>query len=267
MIYRFKQEAKKMGNNNEQLLQVSELIYKGLNAKALPDKDNDYRKLIAKWEASEQFRDQVNIIAKGMRLKVADVTYEAGAIVLPLDHNSAFRFGGLTEIRKVLGNNKVETLSKRGTVVLGIITLLATFFRDEVDFLEYKQSPQTRSISQIATLLLEICNSLKDQYDDDKGDIPEYLREAWKIVLQLPRVKDGRSDPNSIEGIIDMLANHFVNEGLLVLDTSYRDEKAWFPTQRFIAQAERDTATRVYEYCMEIHQDQCNKRKNEETSE
>lgn len=251
----------------EQLLNASELIYKGLNSKALPDKDESYKKLIAKWEANEQFRNQVKVIAKGLRLKVADVTYEAGAIVLPLDHNSAFRFGGLTEIRKVLGNNKVETLSKRGTVVLGIIALLAAFFRDEVDFLEYKQSPQTRSITNITTLLLEICNSLRDQYIDDKGDIPEYLREAWELVLQLPRVKDGRPNPNSVEGIIDMLATHFVDEGLLVLDTSNRDEKTWFPTQRFITQAERDTATNIYEYCMVIHQEQRNKQQNKGSTE
>lgn len=252
-----------MITENEQLLHASELIYKGLNSKASPEKDESYKKLIAKWQANEQFRDQVAVIARGLRLKVADVTYEAGAIVLPLDHNSAFRFGGLTEIRKVLGNTKVEALSKRGTVVLGIIALLAAFFRNEVDFLEYKQSPQTRSITNIATLFLEICKSLEDRYADDKGDIPEYLREGWELILQLPRVKDGRTDQNSVEGIIDMLANHFIKEGLLVLDTSNREEKAWFPTQRFIAQAERDTATGVYEYCMEIHQEQRNKLQKE----
>lgn len=247
----------------EQLLNASQLIYKGLNAKALPEKDGDYRKLIAKWEANELFRDQVNIIAKGLHLKVPDVSYEAGAIVLPLNHLSTFRFGGLTEIRKALGNNE----TKRGNVVLGLITLLATFFRDEIDFLEYKQSPQTRTINQITTLLIELCKSLKDQYETDKGDIPEYLREAWDPILQLPRVKDGKANPNSVEGIIEMLAKHFVDEGLLVLDTSQRDEKAWFPTQRFITQAERDTTTGIYEYCMRVHQEQIDRKKKEDVSE
>lgn len=252
-------------SDSEQLLKASELIYKGLHTKALPDKDSEYRKLVAKWEANEIFRDQVKVIAEGLRLKVADVSYEAGAIVLPLDHNSAFRFGGLTEIRKVLGNS--EAYSKRGTVVLGLITLLATFFRDEVDFAEYKNSPQTRTVNQAATLLLEVCKSLKDQYVTDKGDIPEYLREAWELILQLPRVKEGTANPNSVEGMIEMLANQFVNEGLLVLDTTSSHEKAWFPTKRFIAQAERDTTTGIYEYCMQVHQDQIDLLKSEGMSE
>lgn len=252
-------------SNIQPLQQAAELIYKGLNSKLTPSKDAYYKKLIAKWDANELFREQVNAIAKGFRLKVADVSYEAGAIIVPIDHHSAFRFGGLTEIRKSLKVGKHGALLKRGSVVLGLIALLATFFRDEVDFLGYEKGLQTRSVSQIATLLLEICESLQDEYDDDKGDIPDYLREGWQVMLLLPRVKQGKAAPNSVEGIIEVLAKQFVDEGLLVKDASNRDETAWFATQRFIAQAKRETVTGIYEYCMDIHRDQLKRRKAEAT--
>jgi len=112
----------------DQLEQASELIYKGLKTKLTPDKNSDYKKLVAKWEADELFRDQVKAIAKGLGLKVADVSYQSGAIILPKDQHSAFCFGGLTELRKTLGSNSEDALTKRGTVVLAIITLLAAFF-------------------------------------------------------------------------------------------------------------------------------------------
>lgn len=248
----------------KQLEQASLLIYKGLNSKALPDKDTDYKKLIAKWHANEIFRNQVDAIAKGLRLKVADISDEAGAIILPLDHNSAFRYGGLTKIRKSLKVKKGDAFSTRGAVVLGLIALLATFFRDELDIDEHKENLQTRTVSQIASVLLEICKSLKDQYEENKGDIPEYLCEGWKVMLRLSRVKKGKASPNSVEGIIIMLANQFVDEGLLVNDSSNRNEKSWFVTQRFIAQAENDTATGIYEYCMKIHQNQMDKKQIED---
>lgn len=251
----------------DQLEQASELIYKGLKTKLTPDKNSDYKKLVAKWEADELFRDQVKAIAKGLGLKVADVSYQSGAIILPKDQHSAFCFGGLTELRKTLGSNSEDTLTKRGTVVLAIITLLAAFFRDEVQFLEYKQAQQTQSLKNISRLLLEICKSLKDQHNQDKGDIPDYLRQGWEIILSLPEVKEGHANPSSVEGLIEMLTTRFVDEGLLVKDTGRDDEKAWFPTQRFIAQAERETATGIYEYCMQIHQDQQNKQISEAKSE
>ncbi len=245
----------------EQLEKAAKFIYKGLNVKNTPDKDNEYKKLIAKFEADELFRDQINAIAKGLSLKVVDVSYEAGVIILPLNQSSSFCFGGLTQLRKVLGNNSATV--KRGSVVLAMITLLAAFFRDEVQFQEYRQAQQTQTLSNMSRLLLDICKSLQAQYHDDKGDIPDYLRQGWEIILTLPKVKEGQANANSVEGLIEMLTICFVKEGLLVEDASRHNEKAWFPTQHFIAQAERETATGIYEYCMQIHNEQLNKQHTE----
>ncbi|NOQ14481.1 MAG: hypothetical protein GQ583_08415 [Methyloprofundus sp.] len=245
-----------MPSEIEQLENAAKLIYKGLNTKSSPTKDKDYQTLIAKYEADEYFRDKVHAIAKGLELKVAHVSNQVGAIILPKNQNSDFCFGGLTELRKTLGGNSDEVLTKRGTVVLAIIALLAAFFRDEVQFLEYKQGQQTQSLHNISRLLIQVCQSLAAQYHQDKDDIPDYLREGWEIILILPEVKEGQANASSIEGLIEMLSSKFVEEGLLIRDTSQTDEKAWFPTQRFIAQAERETATGIYEYCMQIHHEQ-----------
>lgn len=251
----------------DQLENASKLIYKGLNAKATPDKDNEYKKLIAKFEADELFRDQIDAIAKGLELKVVDVSYEAGAIILPLDQYSAFCFGGLEKLRKTLGKNTDDGSVKRGAMVLTIIALLATFFRDEVQFREYKQAQQTQTLHNISHLLLDICESLQARYHEDQEDIPEYLRQGWEIILNLPQIKEGQATPNSVEGLIEILTTRFIDEGLLVKDQSRYDEKAWFPTQRFIAQMERETATGIYEYCLRIYREQRNKQQNEAESE
>lgn len=249
--------------NIEQLEKASEFIYKGLNTKLTPQKDSDYKKLVAKWDGSESFRDTVHAIAKGLKLKVVSVSYDAGAIVLPKNHNSLFSYGGLTIIKKSLKISGDDNVAKRGTLVLGIITILASFFRDEHQFLEYREGQHTQSLTKITRLLVEICKSLKDQYQEDKEDIPEYLREGWEIILRLSRVKEGQPGLNSIEGIIEILIGQLVKEGLLVEDVNSINGKAWFPTKRFIAQAERDTTTNIYGYCMEIHHNQVNKKNKE----
>ncbi|WAK02242.1 hypothetical protein [Methylobacter sp. YRD-M1] len=248
----------------EQLQQAAEFIYKGLKITNKPKQDNYYKSLILKWESNQIFKDQVSAIAKGLQLKVVHASVDYGVIILPLNENSLFSFGGLQNIRKNLGcKGTDDAVLRRGVISLAMIAVMASFFRDEIQVIEYKEKIETQTLSGIVSLLLDICNSLKEKYDTDKADIPEYMREGWEIILRLPTVKEGSSSNiNSISGLITRIANLFVDEGLLKEDTHARDDLAWFPMKRFIEQSKRETSTGIFNYCMEIHYEQ--KKKFEE---
>jgi len=232
----------------------AEFIYKGLNTKQAPGRDKDYKQLIAYWESNSEFREITRIIAKGLRLKITDVSYQSGLILSPDDYYSLFSFGGLTELKKSLTGHTKDSVVQRATVILTVIAILAAFFRDEEQIFSYNSQIESKTLIQIVTLLKEACKSFKANIKDDRESTMSYLREGWEEILNLPDVSDSKIDINNIEGLIKMITRRFVEEGLLIQDKK-AEELSWFPTQRFISQVENETSNELYEYYKSIASD------------
>lgn len=241
----------------ERVLKSSQLIYKGLQPKASPEKDKEYKELLRLSLSSHEFTETLHSIAEGLSLVVVDIS-ERGIILSPSSTESRFAMG-ITEYRKELEGDmeaeKGDVVAKRGLIALAQVAIAATFFptAGDLDDDDYESLGNSASIKDINDVLVSMCNRIITE--EDQEVISPSVRKGATLILEMPDrlPKQKTNTLKSRFGMIAIVANHLDKTGLIkYLETS--DGGGFFPTYRYQQLLRRRAAGRLFEICHQLAQ-------------
>lgn len=160
-----------------------------------------------RWLDEGAFRQQVEAVAEGFKLRVVAVHPRAG-IVLGTQSESVFSYT-ITRFRKHIANEE-------GAVIgLVLVACCATFYPEDdaldVDDLE---APTAR-ISEVRDHLVKLCTTLESQHKRGEATA-ERWRKGWQQLLAMPQISEEarRISRSHLHGLVALLLQHLADSGL-----------------------------------------------------
>lgn len=188
---------------------AARLIAKGLQVRAVPANDKEYRDLLALYEGQSPFRDLVQDIALGLSLSVLSATAR-GLILMPADGDSRFAFR--------LGDMRLGmTMEEKALVVLIHTAIAAQFYPtgESLDDEMYNAPPVTER--QTLSVLKTICQHLAANSAAETQGLPKELEPGWQSVLLKPEARPDqqRRTVSTLEGLVSIVFRRLQDAGLV----------------------------------------------------
>lgn len=186
------------------------LINKGLQPRATPLSDKDYRAILALYDSNPTFRTLVDEVATGLGLTVLSISRD-GAFFAPDGPDSifAYRLGDMPSF------NSQET---RALAVLIHVAIGALFYptSEKLNDDGYNAPP----VSEVMALdsLKDICAEIALREDRAQLDgIPKELEPGWQSVLVKPetRPEAQRRNNTTLEGLVSAVFKQLREKGML----------------------------------------------------
>lgn len=232
--------------SNEQLTEVEEasrLVYKGLKPRHRATQDTEYAKLIAKWDASPNFRALVRSVASSMELMIMDVT-STQILLRPHGPQSTFRMS--------YQNMRFSKDANRGVLALVFVAVGAAFFRTG-NSLTRRDAPLLQmTIPQIVTVFTELCERIAAAAGDQEKRDDTLAEESWRVLLNIERdVNFSRASFKSREGIVQKVVSILEAQNMLIADKSGKAD-SYIPTPRLRLQLADVMTNDIFHGCITL---------------
>lgn len=223
--------------------EAARLIAKALRPRHSTPRDPDYARLLNRYRADPEFRVLAESIAAGLEL----VVLEAGETALwlaPADQSSLFA-ATLTEVRERIGD------LDKGLLALMQVAVAAAFFPTGRLLSASADEPGSATLDHILSVLLELCEQLKQQHGEDTELADAGLREAWRAVLSKPlrQPESSRAALSSLEGIARTVLARLEDYGLVKKEQG-GEAVFWLPTPRYRAQLRELAGNTIFRKCV-----------------
>ena len=197
---------------------AARLVSWSARPKERPARHDDYRQLVERYLASDDFAEIVDACAAGMGLNIT-VDPVVGAVT-SAEPDSPFRVtpGGLTR--------QLKHITKKASIATALIGIVRTLYPTTALLDNPHRVPQV-SVGAVVDYLNRLCEQLaEDAADSD-------LDELWRTWLRLrqTRADSQRSSANDRAGLVRKMCNILEAEGLLSHPTNV-DGGTWRATQR-----------------------------------
>lgn len=199
-------------NSESRTRLAARLIGKGLQPRAVPANDKEYRALVALYEAESDFRELVLDVAVGLELAVLSVS-PRGIILAPANAESRFAFR-LGDLR--------QNLSAEDKAILALIhTAIAAQFYPTGESLDdelYNAPPVTER--QTLTALKAACQQFAARGSAASQGLAAELQTGWMSVLDKPEAlpEQQRRRTSTLEGLVTLAFRHMLEAGLVRRD-------------------------------------------------
>lgn len=232
---------------------AAKLIYKGLNTKANPHQDREYRDLVRTWQAEPRFRSIVAAIADGLALAVLDVS-DKGIVIAPRDAESRFAMG-VTEYRRSLERDGKDV--ERATLAMLQLGVATAFFPTAAKLDDIEDTPETLRLSDIRDVILNLCHKLAHAHQEDAQALPPLLRGVWERLLAMPvhQPDAQRASLSSLDGALQIVIHQLSEQGLVrVMQGTQGD--IYFASNRYRLMVARHASEELFALCQHLIRDE-----------
>ena len=206
------------------------LIGKALMVRAHTGMDEAYATLLARWNASMQFRSLVSQIGAGLGLSVVGELaggYGSKLILRPDGPDSPYIAlpGELTDPQNDL---------RRGEFAIILAGVAAAYFRTAADI----STPQDHDVrltpSMVAGIVKEICVRAAEAEDGPPMRESPLLMEGWRQIRSKPEIlqDEKRANRTSLQGLVRLAMGRLTDHDMLV-ETEIGGKTFYLPTARF----------------------------------
>lgn len=232
-----------MRENNDTYL-AGRLIQWGLQVKAIPFNDEEYRELMDRYIDQPSFRALVRQFAEGLGLHVLEANDRG--LFLGTQDNSVFG----QKPSEFRSSNSAEDRLMDGLVQIAIAATIYPRQQDlDEDSIEAKPPISASEIDEtLRTLCAEHKRRAVDDPDVESDEIDRGLHEAWRVYESRPGVKTtqkGNLSPSSTQALIRRHLQHLVEHGCFVV-TGKGTMELYRPTLRYQIQVKELAATKLY---------------------
>lgn len=189
---------------------ATSLLCKALKPKLRPERDEDYRRLVALYQHSSQFRETFDAVCAGADCELLNVD-DFGVVVTPLE-------GSLFSIRFSDYRTSLTEDKKQAMLVLHLCIAYA-FYPDPAEL----QIISTQVAKTDFDTIFRVFKSFIHQAEQDyKGNDPEKL-PLWRSVTAIQDYyakpnRDGKTQGiNSVKGLFKCVLNQLTEQGQLRL--------------------------------------------------
>jgi hypothetical protein len=219
------------------------LIYKGLRPRLSAFQDAEYARLLDHYDASPEFRVEVERLAAMMDLAV--IHSDTRKIILRPEVEESLFAMRLGDIRQ----NAPEL--DRGLLVVLLIAVGAVFFRTGGDLVARGDHDPEFTAEQIENIINELCLKLQEENPEDPDRQDEQFMEVWRRLLSKPRRRPGeqRASMGSRLSMINLLIGRMVEHDMLI-ENRAGEIVSYVPTERFRQQLKDVMENEIYEKCI-----------------
>ncbi len=222
---------------------AARLIYKGLRPRLSALQDPEYARLLDHYDASPEFRFELERLAAMMDLVV--IHSDARKIILrPEGEESLFamRLGDIRQNASDLDRN---------LLVLILIAVGAVFFRTGGDLTARGDHDPEFTAEQIEEIITELCVKLQEENPGDPDRREAQFVEVWRRLLAKPRrtATDQRASMRSRLSMVNLVIGRMVEYDMLV-ENRAGEVPSYVPTERFRQQLQDVLEDEIYEKCI-----------------
>lgn len=238
--------------SDDVICKAARLIYKGLAPRGRPSADEDYKELLRRYQASDEFRQSVHSVAEGLELRVLDVS-QYGIVLSPAE-------GGLFAMSAADFRAQVND-KDRGVIALIQVAIAATFFPTAESLNDLDRRPPPATLRQIRDRLIGLCRELERRYQAAPTPIMDGLLEGWRAILQKPVLQEraerdgskGRSRAalSNLDGTIQIVAQRMCEHGCLSEERT-SDVPLYIALHRYRIQLRDLASNALFALCQEM---------------
>jgi hypothetical protein len=240
-----------MSSAIETIIDAARLIGYGLRPKLLPARDEQYRALVTRARADDDFAAVVHAVAVGLELDVLEVSERTGIVVAPT-WDSAFAIRMTDYARRTNGEGRAAERVVHALAHLGAATLA---FPRPADLADESYIGRI-SVEGVDAFVREAATRLADRVGDETPD-PDTaepdLQAAWRVYTRRARTGttvDGRKLSSSTIGIVGKALAFLTDQGLLVRTSDHRGG-TFRTTSRYRAQV-REAGAVMFEELLSL---------------
>ncbi|GAA3671684.1 hypothetical protein GCM10023081_07530 [Arthrobacter ginkgonis] len=240
-----------MSSAIETIIDAARLIGYGLRPKLLPARDEQYRMLVARARADDDFAAVVHAVAAGLELVVLGVSERTGIVVASTE-DSAFAIRMTDYARRTSSEGKAAERVVHALAHLGAATLA---FPRPADLADESYIGRI-TVEGVDAFVREAAIRLADRVGDETPDTdtaePD-IQAAWRVYARRARTGttgDGRKLSSSTIGIVGKALAFLADQGLLVR-TSEERGGTYRTTPRYRAQV-REAGAVMFEELLSL---------------
>lgn len=229
--------------------QAARLVGLALRIKLDTSRDDEYRVLASRYEASGAFRRLVEEIAVGLGLTVTGMLGDAERgklVVRPSGPDSPFA-------ALAADFSDASRGVKRGVFALIYVAIAAAFWRSAADLKTAVDHEMRLTPANVAALLRQLCDRLTEEGDTAVLRDSPRLRAAWREIRALPEAREDakRAGRNDLLGLCQIAMDQLVEQDML---TTYEVSGSIFylPTPRLRLQLRETLANDVHRALLAI---------------
>ncbi|GGV04255.1 hypothetical protein GCM10010211_84340 [Streptomyces albospinus] len=199
--------------------EASRLIGFGLRPKLVPSRDEEYRRLVRRFRADDEFAAVTAAVARGLDLVILEVTERTGVVVASTEE-SVFAIRMSDYARRTGGEGKAHERVLHALAHLGAAALAfprPADLADESYLGRITVEGVEAFVRQAATALAE--NATAEGEDTDPSSDRPGLETVWRVYARRARTGatgDGRKLASSTTGIVSKAVAFLADQGLLV---------------------------------------------------
>lgn len=212
-----------MSSAIETIIDAARLVGYGLRPKLLPARDEQYRTLVARVRADDDFAAVVHAVAAGLKLVVLDVSERTGIVVASTE-DSAFAIRMTDYARRTNGEGKAAERVIHALVHLGAATLAFPRPADLADESYIGRITVEGVEAFVHEAAIRLADRVRDETPDSDPAEPG-LQAAWRVYTR--RARAGTTDDQrrlftSTLGIAGKALTFLADQGLLVRTSEER---------------------------------------------